>query len=289
MYEYISSQEFIRDLKNDQGYTIITDRIIWENTKNVTRYNFSDLFEKGKKISENTIMICIAYWMTAKDMLILKNILPNNHHRVSMNPWVTSLREKNMPEENDIIHMLSKQYNVVEPYGYNHFQHIIWWNIPSYSRIFDVPLPELLSTTWKVSESSIFISGSEISSELTIVTTPSCVDKVASAIHSYTQWSSDIFDLYVSHHFSNSLDQSIIESIKKTQRALFIIDHKATEEMCLFLERLVQKKCWKEIYIHYLFPQHHIVESILSDYNEEESLFDKDSIENFISSILEEK
>jgi hypothetical protein len=296
IYEYIISHEFMNDFKKNQQYTILTDGELWANNEHITWYSFADFLQsnanhkqKDQEKNKAPLIICIAEKLTSHDILLLKKDLPPLHHWLSLHTGVSSLGEKNMPEENDITRLLSHEYIIKEPYSHKNLQHIIH-HMPtsSYSRIENLPLPRALATTWHTSDDTIFISGKKTSSDLTILTSASCIDKVASAVHLYTQWSSDIFDLYITTTRKNSLDKDIKESIERTQRILFVIDHKATEEICMFLNQLILQTSGEQIRIHYLFPQYHLVQSILSDYREEESLFDRDSIANFIESILQE-
>ena len=97
----------------------------------------------------------------------------------------------------------------------------------------------------------------------------------------------NIFDLHVWSHIGSHLQTNIINDIKESKRVLVILDHKATEEIWIYINTLIQKYCGKGIELHCLFPQYHIVQSILPEYIYEESLFAEDNIMSFIESILE--
>lgn len=97
----------------------------------------------------------------------------------------------------------------------------------------------------------------------------------------------DIFDLHIWSHIGSNLQTDIINDIKESKRVLVILDHKATEEIWFYISALIQKYCGKGIELHCLFPQYHIVQSILPEYIYEESLFAEDNIMSFIESILE--
>jgi hypothetical protein len=66
-----------------------------------------------------------------------------------------------------------------------------------------------------------------------------------------------------------------------------VIDHKATEELWLFCDTLIKQHAGKGIHIQYIFPQFHLVSSILEEYVYEEAQFDQPAFESYIINSIE--
>jgi hypothetical protein len=285
LYESIVSHDFIDQLDSKTHYTILTDDRVWIDTDMVRRHSFSDIL-MTKDIPEiRGNLICIARYLTSKDILLLNEIIQHPCTWISLNPWLTSIISKKMPEENDIIVSLHQWYKVIEPISNGDMIKALWTK--SYLRIYDKPLP---SKTSKLARDNgiAYLSGSQRQSYFTVLSTLSCIDEVAGAIHNTSKWSENIFELYVWSEISTRLNSEIIESIRKTQHIIIIIDHKATEELRLFCDTLVKEHCGHQITIQYIFPQFHLVSSILSDYIFEEARFDQLSIEDYFADSIEQ-
>lgn len=121
---------------------------------------------------------------------------------------------------------------------------------------------------------------------MTVLSGVSCIDKVASALHTVSNGSLDMFDLYARSSIQKTLDKPLQDSIKKSKRVLVVLDHKATEEIRVFIDSLLREQCGDGLHIHYLFPQYHITQSILPEYIYEEANFNEQAIISFVENIL---
>lgn len=66
-----------------------------------------------------------------------------------------------------------------------------------------------------------------------------------------------------------------------------IIDHKATEEIWMYYDTLIKSQTQGEdITIQYIFPQFHLVASILPEYIYEEAKFDQPAFMDYLASHL---
>lgn len=218
-------------------------------------------------------------------LLIDTQIGEQIHHWISLHPGLMSLRNKNNPEENDITTMLGQGYQVREPYHGKQIIESIISKKPSYHRIHDTYIPETINK--KAKGSSIVSIAGNNSGNLTVLSGISCVDTVASALHAVSKGSLDMFDLYARSHINTTVDPELQASITKSKRLLVVIDHKATEELRVFINTLLRDHCGSDVQIHYLLPQYHLVQSILSDYINEEAAFDEQAIIDFVQSILD--
>lgn len=284
LFDYIVSQDFIADLEKNKKYSIITDGPCGINNSFIQWYTFDVVFDTmATEALKDTIIVCISYTLSSHDFVVIDNHISQDHSRISLNPWVYSLREKNNPEENDIITMLGHGYDVREPCTVQQIHQNI--NKKSYQRIHNTRLPITLHTT---KEDTLQIQSVEWEEDLiiTIVATPSCAETVARACN--TEWEKKNKDIFIQSHMTIELNQNIISSAQISGRILFIIDHKATEEICFLLEKIVKDTIWPSIKIHYLFPQYHLVSSILTEYLLEESMFDEFTMHEYIQSIINE-
>jgi len=285
LYESLISHTFIDQLPTTTPYTICTDGQKWKNTNHVTWYSFVELLEDQKKsIFISGKLICISYSITIQDIVLIDNLLQYPCTRINCNPWVMSIIKKSLPEENDILPMIERWYIVKEPI--NEYDLITSLQPKSYLRIFDMPIAQKLSTLSR--DTGIwYISWSQSQSHFTVLSTVSCSDAVGGALTQCSKWSDNIFEFFIRSSISIHLSQEIIASIQRTQHIILIIDHKATEELWLFCDTLIKQHCGKNITIQYIFPQFHLVSSILEDYIHEESQFDQPSLEAYISESIE--
>ena len=65
------------------------------------------------------------------------------------------------------------------------------------------------------------------------------------------------------------------------------MDHKATEEIWIYCDALIKQYCGQDITIQYIFPQFHLVSSILPEYIYEEARFDQPAIEAYIAETID--
>ena len=189
---------------------------------------------------------------------------------------------KNNPEVNDIVNMLGQRYTVVEPVDIKHLHSSLQPN--TYIRIHDIFLPETLSSySWKDGFTKSI--NSERHSDYVILTTPAHIDSVSATLHTLSQNPDFLIDLYIQHTFSTVLSQDLIEDIQRTQHIIIIVDHKATEELWMYYDTLIKQQTGlKEVTIQYIFPQYHLISSILPEYLYEESQFDQPNFLQYLSS-----
>ena len=195
-----------------------------------------------------------------------------------------SIIKKSSPEENDIVMMMNHWYNIKEPI--HHEDMISSLQQKSYIRIFDKPIASRLALLdrknwiW-------YLSWSQSQSHFTVLSTVWSSDDVSWALTVCSKWSDNIFEFYIRSSISNILNDEIIASIQRTQHIIIIIDHKATEELRLFCDTLIKTYCGKQVTIQYIFPQFHLVSSILEEYLFEEAQFDQPAFETYIMESIE--
>jgi hypothetical protein len=196
-----------------------------------------------------------------------------------------SIIKKSHPEENDIVPMIESWYTVKEPISEEDVLLSLEHNM--YLRIFDLPIAYKLS---KLSRDKWiwYISWSQTQSYFTVLSTVSCVDTTQWALKNCSKWSENIFEFFIWSWISIYLNKEIIASIKRTKHIILIIDHKATEEIWLLCETIIKNNCGNNIKIQYIFPQFHLVVSILWDYIHEESKIDQPALEEYIMESIQE-
>lgn len=280
LYEYIVSNDFVNDLSKDTSYTIITDGEKSKNTENIQWLSYHEVLEKEWKITlQWANILCIAINLTSKDILVLDNLFTISCTWINCNPWIISMIKKSHPEENDIVPLLERGYTVKEPINTQDILKSL--HKKTYLRIFDIPLAQKLSTLHR-DNGIAYIKGSQIQSHFTVLSTLSCSDSLSWALDTCSKWSDNIFELYLWSQISTELSKDIIHSIQRTQHIIIVIDHKATEELWLYCDTLIKQHCGNNITIQYIFPQFHLVSSILEDYLHEEAEFDQPAFEAYI-------
>ncbi len=283
LYDFVVSRDFISYLSKDTTYTIFTDWERWDDTSYIHRFSFEELLQM-KAHHEHWKIICIAQRLNHEDIRAIDNILQESCTWISCNPWIMSIIEKNHPEYNDILPMLERWYIIKEPINK---EDLIWAiNEQSYVRVFDIPIPNKLSTLQR-DHGIAYLSWSKTQTHFTVLSTTSASDNVVWALHNCSKGSDNIFELYIWSQISIELSKEIVQSIKRTQRVIIIIDHKATEELWLFCDTLIKQHCGNNVIIQYIFPQFHLVSSILIDYILEEAHFDQPAIEAYIMESIE--
>lgn len=191
---------------------------------------------------------------------------------------------KSQAEKNDIILMLKSWYSIKEPISLEDLISSMQSKI--YIRAIDTPVAEILS---KLRQNSgiTYLSGSQEKSHITVLSTVSCSDNVAGALKTASKGSDNIFEFYIRSEITTNLSPDLIESVKKTEHIIIIMDHKATEEIWIYCDALIKQHCWPEITIQYIFPQFHLVSSILPEYIYEEARFDQPAIESYIAETID--
>lgn len=284
LYEYISSNDFTNKLPKDTTYTIFTDWEKGENSNNINWFSFIELFEKSVDITLWEHIICIANYITTEDIKEIDDVLKISCTWINCNPWLLSIIKKSNPEQNDILPMLERWYTVKEPISTDDLISSI--DKKSYIRIFDIPLAEKLSEL-KWDNGIAYLSWSQIQTHFTVLSTVSISDSIVGALNNCSKWSDNIFELYIWSHISTNLSKEVINSIKRTQHIIIIIDHKATEELWLFCDTLIKQHAGNNVNIQYIFPQFHLVSSILEEYINEEAQFDQPAFEWYIMESIE--
>lgn len=284
LYESIISHDFVTYLPKEHTYTIFTDWKKGNDTDQARRYNFSDLLKNPTKISIIWELICIGQYLSSKDMIIFDNLIKISCTWINCNPWLISIIKKSTPEENDIVMMMNHWYTVKEPIS--HEDMVLSIGKKSYIRIFDKPIASKFSLLDR-NQGIGYLSWSQVQSHFTVLSTVSPSDDVSWALTVCSKWSDNIFEFYIWSSISTILSNEIISSIKRTQHIIIIIDHKATEELWLFCDTLIKTHCGNQVTIQYIFPQFHLVSSILEDYIHEEVQFDQPAFEWYISESIE--
>lgn len=285
LYEYVSSYDIITHITTP--CTIISDHIpniIFPD--HIHFFPLSHIFENDLS-SRTEPCVLITHQLTNEDYSVLKKHLPSGFSWINLHPWVRSMINKNNPEINDIVQLLGQHYTVIEPIDINHL--LINLQPHTYMRIHDTFLPETLSSYHREDWFTKSMD-SDSHSDYVILTTPAHSDSVASAVHTLSQDPNFLSDLYIQHTFSTTLSAELIKDIQRTQHVIVIIDHKATEEIWMYYDTLLKEQTGlKDINIQYIFPQFHLVSSILPEYIYEESQFDQQSFLAYLSSRIQEK
>jgi hypothetical protein len=236
----------------------------------------------NKKLQEH--LICISYHLHSTEIIIRDDLLQIPCTWINCNPGLMSMITTSMPEDNDIITMIDRWYTVQEPIHIDSFTNSLHPN--SYIRIFDKPIATLFSQLQRDSWIA-YLSGSQLQSHFTVLATVSCSDEVSGALAHCSHGSENIFEYYVRSHIGTSLSPEVISSIQRTWHIIIIIDHKATEQLWSFCDTLIKSHCGRGVTIQYIFPQFHLVSSILADYLYEEACFDQPAFESYISESIE--
>ncbi len=92
LYESIISHDFINQLASTKKYTIFTDDTVWIDTEVVKRYSFSDILVDKKNPKIVGDLICIARYLTSKDILLLNKIIQHSCTWISLNPGLMSIK-----------------------------------------------------------------------------------------------------------------------------------------------------------------------------------------------------
>ena len=281
LFEYVSSFDFIDDMPTS-SVTIISDKAPTKDLQTPFQYyHISDILQRKNFTAQDPILI-ICHTIGIQDILTLQKIIHGPTTRINLNPWLMSMLAKNNPEVDDIVIALAHRYTVIEPISRDHFLHSLQAN--AYLRIYDTFLPETLQ---KIQWNEWYgkIVNSEAKSDYIVLTSPAHIDEVASSLYHLAQSDEqDQYDLYVQHTFSNSLSAELIADIQRTQHIIIIIDHKATEQLWMFYDILLKEQTHtKEITIQYIFPQYHLVSSILPEYLYEEAQFDQRAFLEYIT------
>lgn len=284
LYESIISHDFVANLPKKHTYTIFTDWKKGNDTDQVRRYNFSELLKDTKKIIVAWEVICIGQYITTKDMITFDNLIKISCTWINCNPGLMSIIKKSTPEENDIVMMMNHWYTIKEPIS--HEDMILSIGKKSYIRVFDKPIASKFSLLDR-NQGIGYLSWSQVQSHFTVLSTVSSSDDVSWALTVCSKWSDNIFEFYIWANIGTTLSSEIIFSIKRTQHIIIIIDHKATEELWLFCDTLIKTHCGNQVTIQYIFPQFHLVSSILEEYIHEEAQFDQPAFESYISESIE--
>lgn len=281
LFYYITSLDFVADLPSS-NITIISDEPIDKEIRAPFKsYYLGDILKQGSFSSQDPIIV-LCHTIGIQDILTLQKILIGPITRVNLNPWVMSMLTKNNPEVDDIVHALAHHYTVIEPVSKDHFLQSLQPN--TYLRVHDTVLPATLGTlSWNTWYTKLINSDQQW--EYVVITTPAHIDEVASSLHHLNTAEKEYhYDLYVQHTFSNTLSSELIADLKRTEHSIIILDHKATEQIWMFYDLLLREQTGKkEITIQYIFPQYHLVSSILPEYIYEEAQFDQPSFLAYIS------
>lgn len=282
LYEYIVSYDIFDDIT--VPCVIISDITPQrEIPTHITFYSISEFITKPIQNISNPCII-ISHSLTSEDLLLLQKDSNLSASWISLNPWVMSMITKNHPENNDILNFLGQHYQVIEPIDIQHLLNSLQPNI--FLRIHDILLPKTLQSKSRDNGLSKIIDTSN-QSDYIVLTTPSSVDVVSSTIHALSQSWDFAADLYVQSTFSTELNEDLIKDIKRTQHIIVIIDHKATEEIWMYYDTLIKSQTQGEdITIQYIFPQFHLVASILPEYIYEEAKFDQPAFMDYLASHL---
>ena len=90
------------------------------------------------------------------------------------------------------------------------------------------------------------------------------------------------------HSYPSEFPEVLVTSLSHTQHLIIALDHQATQEIRLYYESLMKQYSeLAHIDIQFIFPQFHLVESMLEDYIEEEALFAQEHIMGFFSDHLQ--
>ncbi len=279
LYEYITSYDILDDIVNP--CIIIADTKPTRDIPNhITFYTFSDIFNNKITIPDEIPCVSIAYRITTTDMLTINKEYNIRPIWINLNPGLESILTKNNPEENDITTMLGQYYQVIEPVSIEQLLHSFQSSV--YIRIHNKILPKTLQTqTWDTGFTKII--DSDKYSDYVLISNPSIADEVIGSIHHLSKHTDFSCNLYLQEKFSISLSTQLIDDIRRTQHIIIIIDHKATEQIRMYYETLIKEQTKrKDITIQYIFPQFHLVSSLLPEYLSEEAHFDQQAFTQYL-------
>ena len=181
--------------------------------------------------------------------------------------------------------MLGERYQVVEPISIDHLFSSLQQE--TYIRIHDRILPETLQKQlWDIGFTKIIDTDKH--SDYVLISSPAIIDDVVGSVHQLSEHTDFSCNLYIQSEFSIRLSHELIDDIRRTQHVIIIIDHKATEQLWMYYDTLIKEQTrLKEITIQYIFPQFHLVSSILPEYLYEEAQFDQPAFTNYLLSQIQ--
>lgn len=286
LYDYVYSFDLLKDINQD--LRIISDITPPESLpKHIEYVSLQDIIQSPEKYTSSSVpTIAISEKLTSKDMLRLQALTKSSYTRISLDPGLRSVLTKNNPESNDIVSFLKERYEVINPYTTQDISRAILSPTLRYLRISNTPLPEELSHyiteewfAYKKNQNDV-----PTPPDYTVITDPSTLDKLARAQHTLASQAIATMDVFVHYRYPTQLPQPLIDSLEHTQHLIIILDHHATQELWLYYDTLIkQHNKLQHINIQFIFPQFHLLSSMLEDYIEEEALFDQQHIVDFFS------
>lgn len=279
---------FLSHLDPEKKYIIYSD-ISHEKrtlTPNIILLSLEELISSAKdsSLQDTSVIICITMKLTHQDILAVDSYDNRPKLWLSLHSGIMSSIYKHSIEEDDITRMLSQGYRVLEPYDESSFSDSLR-QPAGYVRIIDAFLPDSIPVSHNKNSADsdfVLINTHDHYHDSVIITTGSSLTTVSQSIRSDGEHTA--FTLMVQWWWSDSIsDPTIIEHIKHASCVIIVIEHKATEAIWMYYDVLI-KQYNPQITLSYVFPQYHLLTSILPDYAYELVGFDSQRISEYIQS-----
>lgn len=283
LHDYITSYDFLKGLHQPQ--IIISDLPAPTNDHSPhQRIRLEDFFA-NPRLQAVKPTIGIGLRITSQDMLTLNQRYGRDCTWINLGPGVESMINKHAPEEDDITNFLAVHYTITEPIDTDTLLSALQPH--HYIRIHNTRLPHTLTTLTREEGIASLPSqhSQEISQKYTILTSSRSADTVMSAVHSLGQDHEIFCNVWVQQSRSNKLSPIFVDHLRQTKYLIIILDHKPTEAIWQYYSHLLKQYNFEDVRIHYMFPQYHLVNSILTDYIMEEAHFDVLAMINYIQTM----
>lgn len=280
LFDYIVSYRFLDTL--EQGTILISDHIPDSaQSKHIHYYDIPSAISQADKLSKTDKILWLWTTINTSDMLSINRLLGQEINWINLYPGLESMLHKNSAESNDIIQFLEQGYTVYEPITADDLK--LQWTKKWYYRI----TPHFSTTNIPSSTNDFIPVQTDPDSSYTIISSIGSYTRVLWAIHQFQQHHGIWFNLFIHKKFASQVSEELISSLKQSKKAIIIIDHRATEEIWNYYENLINQNLANPIDLHFVFPQFHLVQSILPDYIYEEAYFDEIAISDYLESLFQ--
>ena len=300
--EYINSWRILENIENNWFYDIVffeTKRYILDEFVNrkwsFKLYFLEDLaFDWGlSAVLEGLENKKILFVLNEYNSFYLLPILSlkvkkfKKFHILNTNIGISSLVYKNIPELYDITNML-EFLNIYEPIDFQDLINLFWKEENLYARVankdyaIDIFNGEKrdLDEIGLLDLTSFNLSGQNG----TIVVWWSVLSNLLQAIDVLqNQWY--FFDVFVVRNYNFQLDENFKDSLRNTERLIFIWDVKGKGIVNLMKSKVYESGIY-DLIIDFIFPKYEKVDTTLSDYLYERAEFDYKSLANRVINLL---
>lgn len=280
-FQAIVDWSFLEHLDTNNTITLYTDLTTtgWIIPNHVRIVHLDEIVDINKKGNKETI-ICMTMKLTHQDIIHIDEYDTRPKLWLSLHPGIMSIVHKYTAEDDDITRMLSHGYRVREPYDRWSFIDIIRQE-SGYGRIIDTFISDSINKEKKTESDYVIINNHWHYHDLVILIGGS---SVASVTQSISLWGDEHkATLIAQWWWGVSIDDDeVVQHIKHASHIFIILEHKATESIRMYYDVLI-KQYNSTIQISYIFPQYHLVTSILPDYIYELAGFDAERIAEYMT------